>query len=156
MTPRARLILMVPLVAALVGCEGGRSAVPLVGFTDDGTHVPAPVGPGLVADPDSPIPDVPMPIGFEPVPSKSGSSFDGRARTVLHVYQGRGTIAEAAQFYRQQLRGYGWSFTGRSDDTDGATVLNFEKGPERLRVRLTQRRIITTITVNIAPRPAAR
>ncbi|RMH22350.1 MAG: hypothetical protein D6698_01275, partial [Gammaproteobacteria bacterium] len=71
----------------LVGCKSNPVKrvpfqVPVVAFTDDGQYLPQRVGPGLVADLDSPIPDVPMPIGFKPVISRCSSSFDGVARTV--------------------------------------------------------------------------
>jgi len=141
----------------LVGCKSNPVKrvpfqVPVVAFTDDGQYLPQRVGPGLVADLDSPIPDVPMPIGFKPVISRCSSSFDGVARTVTHVYQGRATAAETAIFYRQQLPFFKWELQNRTDQEDGSIILNYTKGREALNVRVSSRFNVSTVEVYITPR----
>jgi hypothetical protein len=153
------LVLVVWGVVAgvLSGCHSnpvGRVPfeVPVVAWNDDGEYLPKRVGPGLVAAEGSPIPDVPMPIGFKPVVSRCSSSFDGTARTVTHVYQGRARAAEAVLFYRQQLPLHGWSPVDKQVHDDGSTSLYYTKGAESLGMRLSGRFKTATIEVYITPR----
>jgi hypothetical protein len=153
------------LAAALIALSAGYLAgcntnptekvpfqVPVVAFNDDGEYLPKRVGPGLVAATESPIPDVPMPIGFKPVVSQCSSSFDGVARTVTHVYQGRARAAEAVLFYRQQLPLFGWEQADKQTHEDGSTTLYYTKGAESLSMRLSNRFNTTTIEAYIAAR----
>jgi len=125
--------------------------VPAVAWNDDGEYLPKRVGPGLVAMEQSPIPDVPMPIGFKPVKSQCSSSFDGVARTVTHIYQGRAKTSETVIFYRQQLPLYNWELVDRQGHEDGSVSLHFTKGAEALGVRLSEYHGIATIEVYMAP-----
>lgn len=149
---------LIALSAALVaGCNSNPVEkvpfqVPMVAFNSDGEYLPQRVGPGLVAATDSPIPDVPMPIGFKPVTSMCSSSFDGIARTVTHVYQGRARAAEAVLFYKQQLPLFGWELTDKQVHGDNSTTLFYTKGAESLSMRLSNRFNITTIEAYIAAR----
>ncbi len=138
------------LVAGVAGCHRNPVArvpfdVPVVAWNDDGEYLPKRVGPGLVAAVDSPIPDVPMPIGFKPVVSQSSSSFDGAARTVTHVYQGRSRAVETVLFYRQQLPLHDWLPVDKQTHDDGSTSLYYTKGAESLGLRLSERFKTATI-----------
>jgi len=152
---------MLPLLIVLAGLNAGCQNVktPVIAFTDDGDYLGYKGGKGLVASDESPIPDVPMPIGFKPVVSKSSSSFDGNVRTVNHVYQGRARHADAVAFYRNILPIYDWEFVSRSDQTDGSTIQYFTKGRESLEVFTRQGTLmqnidssVTTIVITIGPR----
>lgn len=152
------LAFLIALTAAFTsGCNSNPTKrvpfqVPVVAFNDDGEYLPKRVGPGLVAATESPIPDVPMPIGFKPVVSQCSSSFDGVARTVAHVYQGRARAAEAVLFYRQQLPLFNWEPTDMQTHEDGSTSLYYTKGAESLGMRLNNRFNTTTIEVYVTPR----
>jgi hypothetical protein len=126
--------------------------VPVVAWNDDGEYLAKRVGPGLVAAVDSPIPDVPMPIGFKPVVSQCSSSFDGVARTVTHVYQGRARAVEAVLFYRQQLPAAGWVPVERTVHEDNSTGLHYVKGAESLALRLSERFNVATIEIYMTAR----
>jgi hypothetical protein len=126
--------------------------VPVVAWTDDGDYLPKRVGPGLVAMENSPIPDVPMPIGFKPVRSECSSSFDGMSRTVSHVYQGRARAAEVVLFYSQQLSLHGWQRVEKQNHDDNSTSLHYTKGAESLGIRFSDRHGTTTIEVYLSPR----
>jgi hypothetical protein len=139
------------------GCDsnpvgGAPFQVPVVAWNDDGDYLHHRAGEGLVADEQSPIPDVPKPIGFKPVKSRCGSSFDGIARTVTHVYQGRADTPETALFYRQQLPFYDWQRVEVQIHEDEATTMHYAKGAEALAVRLSDRHGTATIEVYITPR----
>ena len=154
---RRMLPLLIVLAGLCVGCQNVKT--PVIAFTDDGDYLGYKGGKGLVAADESPIPDVPMPIGFKPVISKSSSSFDGVVRTVNHVYQGRARHADAVAFYRGILPIHGWQFISRSDQTDGSTIQYFSKGRESLEVFTQQGTLVknldssvTTIVITIGPR----
>lgn len=149
------------LVAVLAGCQPAPVAVPPFGMSNDFRMLPGQPGPGLVADPQSPIPDVPKPVGFRPIPSlctASGGGAEG-PRRVRHVYQGMGSAGEAVAFFRQQMPARGWQMAalrgGNADTGGNATgadaVLTFTKGPETLDVRV-RGGGVTTLTVDIFPR----
>ncbi|MEX0655014.1 MAG: hypothetical protein WD534_00515 [Phycisphaeraceae bacterium] len=144
------LLLLVALSVAAGACT--QQSLPRAAFTDDGDYLPPQSGPGLVARDRSPIPDVPLPIGFVAVPSRSEARIGASAREVRHVYQGRSNTAEVVNFYRQHLPRHGWSSQGRERDADGTTVMRYTKGPESLRVRIGERHSVVTTIVTLGPR----
>ncbi len=148
MTTKVLGCMAVLLAIILTGC--GSS--PVGAWSDDGDYLPQRAGPGLVAMEQSPIPDVPMPIGFKPLRSQCSSSFDGVARTVTHVYQGRAKTSETVQFYRQQLPLFNWERVDNQVHEDGSVSMYFNKGAESLGLRLSGKRSTATIEVYIAPR----
>ena len=143
------------LLSALISTGCNRvSMQPFLGYSDDWERLSSQVGPGLVAEGQSPIPDVAIPIGYTPVVSRSSSRFDEYARQVKHVYQGRSPAAEAIRFYRHQPLRDDWRFISMQEDAIGAMVLNFVKGPEQLRIRIRQLHQVTTVIVSIDPQQA--
>lgn len=150
MRPPATALLFLALFAVLAACT--PQSVPRVTYSDDGEYLPAPTGPGLVAKQRSPIPDVPIPVGFVGVPSRSEAEFDGEVRHVHHVYQGRAHAAEVVTFYRRQLPRRDWTSQGRHQEDDGTTVMRFTKGREDLTLRISHRHSVVTIVAEIGPR----
>ena len=142
--------LLLSVTALAAGCQPQKVSVPGVPMTDEGRLIPRQAGPGLVAAPESPIPDVPVPIGFEPVVGQSWSRPGGGARLVEHLYQGVGSVPEAVRFYRQHLWQEDWQFVERREAPGGAVLL-YQKGPEQLRLRIWEARKITNVVVQIAP-----
>ncbi len=143
------------LLLVTSGCNRGAGGpFPVWAYSDDGDLLPKASGAGLVVDPQSPIPDVPKPIGFVGVPSKSTSGTDGRTRNVLHVYQGRSSAIDAAAFFRRYLDDYGWQLDGFDTGDPRATVQAYAKGPEQLRITITAANGITTINLVISARSA--
>lgn len=132
------LILMLVLTTGdLAGCQS------ITGIrSDDGVILPPPTGPGLVAQSRSLIPDVPTPVGFVGVGSRSSSyvTADG-VRNVNHVYQGRGSVADAVNFYRLHLPSHGWKRVREQSESRNTTMM-FSKGRESLIIRITDRRIV--------------
>ena len=142
----------------LAGCQRAPVSLPPFGVSNDVQYLPGQPGPGLVVDPNSPIPDVPKPIGFKALPKLCSSSVDaGGARLVHHVYQGVGAAGEAVALYRQALKQHGWhpvSIRGGSPDRDGGSrvVMEYGKGMESLRVGIGTGGNVTTVVVEIGPR----
>ncbi len=144
------------LVATLlaVGCnKGGQGIFPMIAYSDDGDFLPKPSGAGLVMAPDAEIPDVPRPVGFVGVPSKSTSSVDPLTgiRTVYHVYQGRSNTQDAAAYFRRNLDDFGWKLDGFDTGDPRATLQSYVKGPEQLRIAITGDKGITTLAVTLSP-----
>lgn len=148
-----RLPMLVLLLAAtlVVGCR--QSPFPVYAYSDDGDLLPKAGGAGLVVAPDAEIPDVPRPVGFVGVPSKSTSTVDpiSGVRTVYHVYQGRSNTQDAAAYFRRNLDDYNWKLDGFDKGDPRATIQSYVKGPEQLRISITGDRGITTISVTISP-----
>lgn len=141
-------------VLALTGCrKGGQGPFPVFAYSDDGDLLPKPSGAGLVVDPKAEIPDVPRPVGFVGVPSKSYSSVDpiSGIRTVVHLYQGRSNTQDAAAYFRRNLDDYGWELDGFDNGDPRATVQAYRKGPEQLRITISGDGGITTLNVTISP-----
>ncbi len=157
------LIGLTILSTGLAGCRGTGSPFPVLAYSDDGDLLPRPSSAGLVVDPNSPIEDVPKPVGFVGVPSRSTSRVDGNHRVVLHVYQGRANRLDAAAFFRRNLDDFGWGIDGFDTGDLNATVQTYAKGNESLRITITGDGSKVTLNVAIdgrssisapAPRPA--
>ena len=145
------LLVLMGLGSLLSGCTTGDAGpLPVVAFSDDGAFLTRQFGDGLVVDERSPIPDVPKPMRFEPVPSRCSSSFDGYARTVTHVYQGRADFEDILAFYQVQIPAHGWRPAG-NPAADGP-IQSYAKGPESLQVSVSSAGGVATITVVIRPR----
>ena len=146
------LIALGSLPLGTTGCTSAGGPFPVFAYSDDGDLLAKPSSAGLVVDPNSPIEDVPKPIGFVGVPSRSTSRVDGNHRVVLHVYQGRANRLDAAAFFRRNLDDYGWKVDGFDTGDLNATVQTYAKGNETLRITITGDRGKVTINVAIDAR----
>ncbi|MEE9403999.1 MAG: hypothetical protein V3V20_03840 [Algisphaera sp.] len=160
-TPFRRLVTslcLLALIASLGACRGASGPFPLLVYSDDGDLLPKPSSAGLVVDPNSPIEDVPMPIGFKGVPSKSMSRTDGNHRVVLHVYQGRANLLDTAAFYRRNLDDFGWKVDGFDTGDPNATVQTYAKGNEVLRINILgdKGKVTLNISIDGNPTPTTR
>jgi hypothetical protein len=144
-TSAAASVLM--LVAA--GCTTDRGILPAVAYSDDGAYLPLQLADGLVVDEASPLPDVPKPLRFVIVPSRSTASTDARARTVSHTYQGRADVDDLTNFYRNQLQNNGWTFLPGGDS---GPIFAATKNTEWVQVALSRAGGVSTVTVLIRPR----
>lgn len=142
------------IAVALTGCSG-LASVPLPGgmaYSDNGQYLSPQPGPGLVAKVHPLIPDVPTPIGFKPLVSRSYNHSTATARNLKYWYQGQAQEAEVQWFYQQQLPAHGWHLLSQQNAPDGSLVLRYDKGGEALRVRLAQIHVVTTIVITITPK----
>lgn len=116
--------------AALAGCTNSATI-------DTGTSGPQEVAaPGeLVAQPRSPVPDLPVPIGFS-LDDKNSRSFAGAdIRWVVHRYTGRHDKWATGRFYKRQMPLHGWQL-----DNDrmiqGTVYLDFSKPGQRCVIKV--------------------
>jgi hypothetical protein len=133
------------LAVALLGLTACQSG-PLV--SDDGQLLPPREADALVAKPNSPIGDAPMPAGFVVVESKSRAHAAGGSRLIHHVYQGQGTRADVVNFYRTALSQYQWERKGESINPK-AIDLEWTKGREVLVMKIVTHGGVTTIVIDI-------
>lgn len=143
----SRIILTATLLVAtvLTACEGP----PIAPVSKDGQYLPKRGGEGLVARAESPIPDVPMPMGFVGVAGESSATVDGGVRRVRHVYQGRGGVGEVMQFYRLQLPWHGWEPADDVVADPAGGTLVYTNGVEKLWIHARKRFMRLTITIAI-------
>ncbi|MEX0885429.1 MAG: hypothetical protein WD009_03220 [Phycisphaeraceae bacterium] len=153
--PRLMFWLLVGVVGLVVGCDGGGP--PRLLYTDDGQYLPPQVSPGLVAQPESPIPDVPVPVGFRLLQDRGHVDVSGGGRSVHHVYQGRGRQPDAVTFFRQNLPRRGWERTRRPfEEEDGSITLAYTNGQENLQIHVQQRYQRLTLTMWLDAADVAR
>lgn len=144
---RVLMLVLLPVLALTGGCNILKN--PVVSFTDDGEVLHNPAGDGLVLSPTPFIPDVPVPVGFKAVASKSSSSFNGQIRTVNHYYQGRAILGQTLEFYEAHLPRNDWRFDGQSVSGQW-TTLRYTKGAERLTVSIRHFQGVASVDVRIA------
>ncbi|MEM6393801.1 MAG: hypothetical protein AAF797_13590 [Planctomycetota bacterium] len=153
----AALSSLLCLTLLLPACRGTslnyRPVEPAAAWTDDNQALLRPVGPGLIADPNSPIPDVPMPVGFKGVADQSSAATTPNGRVVTHIYQGIADFPDANAFYTNSLWRYGWTQTELLEPTDKVAIHSYTNGPESLTITVTQD--IRRITYRIEIKPAA-
>jgi hypothetical protein len=145
--PALAVLSLIALIA-LPACNSMKQRIPVVAYSSDGDYLEPQYGRGLVIDEQSTIPDVPKPIGFVLVRSQSSASFDGSARTLTHVYQGRASVDELLEFFRRVLKGNGWQVAGPTD----APILSYVKGSESLNLSVGSDGKRATVTLVIYPR----
>ena len=133
-----------------LGCTQVKKRIPVVAYSDDGQYLEPQYGRGLVAAAESPIPDVPVPIGFVLVRSQSDAQFDGTHRTLTHVYQGRADLEELRFFFDRSLTRSGWQATGPAS----APIRTYTKGGELLNLGICSDGQRATVTAVIFPASA--
>ncbi|WP_432799906.1 hypothetical protein [Poriferisphaera sp. WC338] len=147
--------LSITLMLCLTACST-QPISSFTGYSDNWKTLEKQHGPGLIADPASPIPDVPAPIGFKPIPEHCNVVTDGYYRVVNHLYQGKANLAEMVQYAKTYMEAEGWQPIDRIDDlASNTSVINFRKGAENLSVRMTKRFAVASMYITIEPQNTA-
>jgi len=144
--PSLLLLICVVALSLLSGCKSDEPK-PAAALSDDNVLLDRQRSRGLVEMRPSPIPDVPVAIGFTTVPSKSAASTGPHGiRTIDFLVQGWSTVQDVQHFYRQNTLNYGW----QPLTTDG---FSFVKGPERLDVVIWRGdNAIINVRLRVSPR----
>lgn len=144
-------LLLMSLGAASVLSTGCRQN-PVLALSDDNKVLQPPKDAVLVANPRSPLPDVPAPVGFDLIPARStGRINPGGTREVRHVYQGLADFAATVDFYRRNVAQHGWQSIHQEAGSQD-TIMTFRSERETLEIRLTRPSRILTVTVIIRSR----
>ncbi len=108
--------------------------------------------PALIAAPDPPVADVPIPAGFW-MSSQSSAVIlpNSRLRFVNHTYKGSDPYLAVVRFYRDQMPGYGWTLGPQSQNTDGSFTMSFVKGDEDALITVSEGTFHTYVHLHIAP-----
>ncbi len=132
---RIGLALVLVALAGLPGCDAPRTSGQAQAA---GSARPAaPIE--LVAQRRPPIPDLPVPIGFELAQKESRSIATGGTRWVVHYYTGRADKWAVGRFYRREMPIHGWvQETERM--IQGKLYLDFRKDRERSVIQVTDGR----------------
>lgn len=97
-------------VAMLAGCEATGGNNSRTGENADGERRSG--GVGLVPRAQSPIADVPVPVGFHLVESISRHYTVGEQRFIDHTYEGRESKFDVERFYRERMPLKDWQPKG--------------------------------------------
>jgi hypothetical protein len=129
MIQRHGWLVVILLAAMAAGCEdAGRT----IGIGSSGPEaVPEPDS--LVAQARPPLPDVPMPVGFDLQDSKSRSVAAPGVRLVDHWYTGREDKWAVGRFFKRQMPASQWTLDSDRMNV-GDIILEFSKVRERVTV----------------------
>ena len=119
-------------LAAFAGCSEGANTI------DTGSGAPREVAAPseLVAMSRPPVPDLPVPIGFELDQSDSRSFAAAQVRWVAHTYRGHGDQFAVSRFYKRQMQASNrWTLVSDSM-VQGVVWLRFAKGSEQCEITI--------------------
>jgi len=118
------------MAAVVVGCEDD-TRVSSDPFDPDSPSVRM----RLIADPESPIADVPVPVGFELREKSSRSYHAAGSRYIDHVYRGRADKIDIERFYQRVMSTKGWTYRG-SNMVRGVIQMRYERAEEFCDIRI--------------------
>ena len=98
---------------------------------------------GLIPQRQTPIADLPVPIGFKLAESISRDFESAGVRFVDHTYVGRDDKFEVERFYSEQMPQHGWVFQSKRM-VRGDITLRYDKGQESAEVRIADASGLTT------------
>lgn len=127
-------VVAVAMAVALSGCNGNELRI------DNSSGAPTQMSTEerLVAKANSPVADVPIPVGFSISESGSDAQVTGQVRYVSHYYKGRKGKDRVASFYCEQMvTNNKWKLDGVRKNR-GIWRLHFAKGPERCDITISE------------------
>lgn len=100
------------------------------------------------------FPDLPVPVGFRPIPQESYSFESGGVRVGLLKYQGRAFVDQVVNFYKEQMVMFDWNLINSVEY--GQRMLNFDREGETCIVNLISKGSNVIITFSIGPKAQER
>jgi len=116
-----------------------------IGMTGCQSSQPGP----MTAQTRSPIPDVPLPLGFKLKELRSRSWTSGSLRFVDHLYYGKGDRVNVVDFFEKQMPVNGWAQLC-NQFTQGRSSLDFAKSGENCRITVFRDGRFSSTSVQIA------
>lgn len=125
------------MLIAIAGCSSFKTSGADGADGDNGSaeRSSTPNTAGLAARGQSPIADVPVPVGFELDESVSRGFESSGARFIDHTYVGDAKKHAVEDFYRRHMPNKGWQLRG-AQMTQGTYLLKYEKNDELCDVRI--------------------
>lgn len=94
--------------------------------------------------------DVPIPIGFKPLPQNSYSFESSGVRVGVLKYQGKANADQVVNFYKEQMPMYNWALLNVIEY--GERLINFERENESCIITLEPKGSTVIITVSLGPK----
>lgn len=94
--------------------------------------------------------DVPIPIGFKPLPQSSYSFESSGVRVGVLKYQGKANADQVVNFYKEQMPMYNWALLNVIEY--GERMINFERENESCIITLEPKGSTVIITVSLGPK----
>jgi hypothetical protein len=92
----------------------------------------------LIAAPNSPIADVPVPAGFVMTADSTSKVVPGNAlRFVDHRYKGDDDVLPVVRFYRDHMQEKGWTWVDQNQSRGSEMTLHYNKKGEDCTVTIT-------------------
>jgi len=142
---------MVSMRTLKLFCGISLLALPLALAGCSGQHDPD-NAPALIAEPNSPIADAPVPVGYSMMNGQSSSHVIPATglRFVDHSYSGGNSVLQVVRFYRDVLPQHGWTFVTQ-DQAHKEVSLRFSKNNEDARVEVWPGTLATHVRIKIEP-----
>ncbi|MBI1369304.1 MAG: hypothetical protein GC162_11710 [Planctomycetes bacterium] len=132
MTGRDSIFLIAVLAATLAGCDRSANTA-----GRDPTDPNAPIANiPLIAQPNPPLADLPVPVGFWMLEKLSRAYEANGVRFVDHMYRGNDDKLDVERFYRMQMPLKGWVFRDTAM-VRGMTEMHFDRGKEMCTIDIT-------------------
>jgi len=132
-----RLGMALVALAVLAGCQSGGGA-----RVDEGALPPLPPASAPKYQ------DVPVPFGFEYLPTKSFSTEGVGYRVGELIYKGSANALEVMKFYREQMPPNGWVEV-READIGSRAILLFKKQQESCIVIIERGSLLSSTMVRV-------
>jgi len=94
--------------------------------------------------------DLPMPAGFKLLPQESYSFENSGMRVALLKYQGKASIDQVVNFYKEQMAMYNWNLLNIIEY--GERLLNFERENESCIINLSPRGSSIVMSISLGPK----
>ena len=135
-------MLLAAMAVAVLGCNNEKKAE----SSGESSSVSPPVE--LVAMARPPIPDIPVPIGFDLDQGRSRNLAAAGIRWVDHLYKGRADKFAVARFYRKEMPQSRWTLVTEMF-TRGNLTLDFERQSDRCHVTLSDGNLIHPTYIHV-------
>ncbi len=94
--------------------------------------------------------DLPVPMGFKPIPKESYSFESANMRVALLKYEGKSSPEKVVAFFKEQMPLYNWELLNAVEY--GQRLLNFERDQESCIVTVTPKGSGSLLGVTLGPK----
>ena len=94
--------------------------------------------------------DLPVPAGFKMLPKDSYCFESAGVRAGLLRYQGRATLDQVVNFYKEQMPMYNWTLVNTTQYGD--CIMNFDREQESCIITISTRGNTSTISMAMGPK----
>ncbi len=96
------------------------------------------------------FPDLPVPLGFRPLPLESYSFENSGTRVAVLRYQGKASSTQVVNFYKEQMPMFNWALLNVIEY--GNCMLNFEREAESCIINIAPKGGASIISISLGPK----